>query len=110
MTERLPTVLEATMSEDDWQSRVVAYAKLLQLLVWHDNDSRRNDPGFPDWVLVGPGGVVFAELKKHTGKVSLEQQRWINAINQARNGEAYVWRPIDWPEVQQVLRRIAGKS
>lgn len=96
------------MSEDEWQSRVVAYARLLHLLTWHDNDSRRNDAGFLDLVLVGPGGLAMAELKKYGGRVSPDQHRWIDALK-AAGVEVHVWYPTDWPQVQVDLQRLAGR-
>lgn len=102
------TLLEA-MTEDQWQNRVVAYARLLHILTWHDNDSRRNDEGFLDLVLVGPGGLVFAELKKESGSLSPGQHVWIDALKLA-GVEVHVWRPSDWPQVQEVLLRISGRK
>jgi len=61
--------------------------------------------GFPDLVLVRER-VVWAELKSDRGKVSAEQQEWINALCRAGQ-EVYVWRPTpgDWEEIEMVLGR-----
>lgn len=108
MTAAQQKLLEL-MTEDEWQSRVIAYAALLKLLVWHDNDSRRNDAGFLDLVIVGPGGLAFAELKREKGgRVSPEQHQWIDALT-AAGIEVHVWRPSDWPHVQVDLQRLAGR-
>ena len=74
--------------------------------VWHDNDSRRNAAGLPDLILLGPGGLAFAELKKQKGRVSPEQQGWLDGLTRV-GVPAYLWRPSDWPEVQAVLRGLA---
>jgi len=70
---------------------------------YHTQISIHSAKGFPDLVLVGRGQIVFAEVKTATGRVSPEQQAWIDAIN-ANGGRAYIWRPADWLEVERVLR------
>ena len=51
------------MTEAQWQSRVTDYCDLRRLRWFHSGDSRRDScAGFPDLVIVGPGGVVFLEL------------------------------------------------
>lgn len=60
-------------------------------------------PGFPDLVLVRER-VVVAELKARRGKVSDQQQAWLEAFGRA-GVEVYVWRPADLDEVQAVLSR-----
>ena len=49
-------------------------------LVYHTHDSRRSQKGFPDLVLVRPPQVIFAELKGPGGRVTPEQQVWIEAL------------------------------
>ena len=87
-------------------------------LVFHDTDSRRSEPGFPDLLLARRGVVLLVELKTEKGKVSIEQrianrgkrserllpsqQDWIEASS------ALVWRPSDWPIIEEVLRRASG--
>lgn len=50
--------------------------------------------GFPDWVIVGPGGICFRECKSGEGRRSLAQMAWGRAI-QAAGGDYAVWRPED---------------
>jgi hypothetical protein len=50
--------------------------------------------GFPDWVIVGPGGIYFRECKSSDGRRSLAQIAWGRAI-QAAGGDYAVWRPED---------------
>jgi hypothetical protein len=59
--------------------------------------------GFPDLVLAHPTrGVIFAELKSATGRVSESQRAWLDTLEQA-GAEAYVWRPTDWEFIKQRL-------
>ena len=81
--------------------RFVSLARKLGWKVFHDFDSRRNEPGFPDLVLVRDR-VIFAELKTERGRVSKEQIAWIHAIKSAGTYAA-IWRPSDWVNIQKIL-------
>lgn len=97
------------LSEKVFQVRVVDLARWLRLRVFHSGDSRRDlCAGFPDLIIVGPEGSAFAELKTTSGRVQPEQMSWLNALQQAGN-QAYLWRPEDWKEINQVLHRLAGR-
>lgn len=81
-------------SEAQFQQAVTDFADLRGWLWWHDVDSRRNKAGFLDLVLLHPrtGQLLFVELKSAKGRVSPDQQRWIDALR--RGGHAvHVWRP-----------------
>src|SRR5690606_11011151 len=59
--------------------------------------------GWPDLVLVHPGrGVLIRELKSDNGTVSKEQHEWIETLGLAGANVA-VWRPSDWPRIEQIL-------
>ena len=110
-----PTVLKQT--EKQFQAAVVEYAELNGWLVYHTYDSRRSNPGFPDLVLVRDGWLVFAELKTEKGVVSRKQREWLEALAavswrlSTRPGYepalilARIWRPSDWPQIEQALGR-----
>lgn len=85
------------MTEAQLQAAIIGAAQRLGWLVYHTHDSRRSAPGFPDLVLVhaGRGITLFRELKRSTGKVTAEQQRWLDALT-AAGQDAAVWRPVDW--------------
>ena len=90
--------------EADWLATLIDTCRSLGYLVYHTHDSRRSAAGFPDLVAVNPflHRVVFAELKGPGGHLSLDQQRWRDALLEA--GAAwYCWRPADWPEALRVL-------
>lgn len=70
---------------------------------FHDTDSRRNRPGFPDLVASHPAGLLIAvELKGPTTPVTKDQRRWIEALHAyaARSPHAPCFtgiiRPADW--------------
>ena len=81
-------------SESDFQRAVTDLARTLGLRYWHDNDSRRNEAGLPDLIIVGPHGVLWRELKTERGRVTSDQRDWLTDL--ARAGQdADVWRPSD---------------
>lgn len=97
------------MTESELQYAILDLAKRLGLLAMHIRDSRRNlATGFPDLVLAGPGGVVFAELKNDKHQPTDMQMRWLGTL-EAGGAEAYLWRPEQWTNgaVASVLQRIA---
>jgi hypothetical protein len=65
--------------------------------VYHTYDSRRSEPGFPDLTMVH-SGVVFAELKTDKGRLTADQEAWLERLRSA-GAEVYVWRPRDLDEV-----------
>jgi hypothetical protein len=88
--------MAAAMSENRGPDSLDAHVRRLcdglGLLRYHTHDSRRSPSGFPDLVCVGPRGVLYRELKRQRGKVSAEQQQWLDALTAAGQNAA-VWRP-----------------
>ncbi|HEY5870710.1 MAG TPA: VRR-NUC domain-containing protein [Candidatus Tectomicrobia bacterium] len=90
--------------ENSFQSRVVRLAKDHSWLVYHTRDSRGSAEGFPDLVLVREV-IIFAELKTRTGKLTAEQDRWLTMLAAPGLVSVYLWRPSDWPAIEQRLTR-----
>jgi len=75
-----------SISEKTWQAQVLqtlALAGFEPSLTYHTYDSRRSHAGFPDLVALRHDhrGVTLAvlELKRETGKATLEQEHWLDA-------------------------------
>ena len=83
------------MSEKDFQAIVIHAAVALGWRYYHTHRSDRSPAGFPDLVLVRGGTVIFAELKRKTGRVSAAQQEWLDDLSRTPN-LTFVWRPGDW--------------
>jgi hypothetical protein len=49
-------------------------------------------------------GIIFAELKTETGRMSAAQMAFRDAIVK-NGGEHYVWRPSDMPAIIERLSR-----
>lgn len=74
---------------------------------YHTHRSQHSPAGFPDVCIVRDGVLLFAELKRETGKLSDEQQAWLDDLR-AAGVEVYVWRPSDLltGAIAQRLRRL----
>jgi VRR-NUC domain len=109
-----------TATEAEWQRTVIEYAQLRKWRVAHFRPARTEQgwrtpvqadgAGFPDLVMVRHGEIIVAELKSERGRVTPAQLDWLEDFRQVRNVwpepslEVFVWRPSDWPVVEQVLR------
>jgi hypothetical protein len=93
------------ISEKQLQEAVIELAEWLGWLSYHTYDSRRSQPGFPDLILVRRDRCIAVELKSERGKVTADQQTWLDALATAGIVTA-VWRPIDWHrgEIERCLR------
>lgn len=88
---------------------VTDYARLSGWLVYHTHDSRRSAAGFPDLVLVRAGVLIFAELKTAKGRLSFQQEEWLEVLRET-HACVFLWRPADWPEIERVLARTRHPS
>lgn len=80
------------MTEHELDKNIRQLCKDLGLRAYHTHDSRRSPAGFPDLVIVGPNGVIYAELKSMTGKLRPEQAEWRDDLITA--GQTWLlWRP-----------------
>lgn len=98
-----------TLSEADFQRRLIDTAKLAGFMVAHFRPAltrsgrwatpMQGDKGFPDLVLAKDGRVLVAELKTDVGRTSAEQRAWLAALG----GHGRLWRPANWQAVLQDL-------
>ena len=97
-------VLDNAVSERDFQRQVVELAELTGWRTYHTYDSRRSNPGFPDLVLVRAPRVIFAELKREKGRVTVAQRDWARVLRACPGVEYYLWRPSGWDEIEDALQ------
>jgi hypothetical protein len=101
------------MSEDRGPDSLDAHVRRLcddlGLLRYHTHDSRRSPRGYPDLTICGLGGVAFRELKAQRGKISREQQVWLDALA-AAGADVDTWRPADLlsGRIARELAALAG--
>ena len=97
-SRKTPLVSEASL-----QQSITDAAAALGWRVWHDNDSRRNAADFPDLEIIRDR-LVKAELKRRDTVPTPGQESYLLAL--ARAGvETYLWRPADWAEIVETLKR-----
>lgn len=102
------------MKEAEFAKRIEETANYLGLRWHHETDSRKSKAGFPDYTFVGLNGIMFLEIKADKGRVSPQQQAWIESLHRIAILSrglvyAYIAYPKDWDRVLSDLKRIAGK-
>lgn len=95
------------MSETQLLEHIRSACRKLGLKCYHTHNSKHSERGFPDLVILG-NPVLFRELKSSTGKVTPDQQAWLDELRE-KGQDAGVWRPADWVagHVQKRLGEIA---
>lgn len=98
----------ALLSEAQWSSLVAEVARLSGWRSYHTFDSRRSNQGFPDWVFVKDGRLIFAELKSEVGQMKPQQVEWREALLEVEAStkgmvQHWVWRPSDYDHVVEIL-------
>jgi hypothetical protein len=87
-----------TMLEDRGSCSLDAHVRKLlkDLALWgyHVRNSKGSEPGWPDWVIIGPCRIIFRELKSETGTLTPEQREVGQMLQRAGQSWA-VWRPSD---------------
>lgn len=92
-----------TWPEIELQRRVEALLAVHGWTYLHVRDARRqNLKGFPDILACRGDRLLAAELKTKRGKVTPDQLHWL-AVLKAAGVEAFLWRPADWPQIEEVL-------
>ncbi|MHA7145460.1 VRR-NUC domain-containing protein [Arthrobacter sp. TmT3-37] len=97
-------------TETQFQNKITQLAKELGWLVYHTNDSRRSDPGWPDLVLAHPirHRLIIWELKSKTGRATPAQFAWITALRTAGINVG-IKRPEDWAN-ESIQRELQGAT
>lgn len=83
------------MTEADLLIEVHKMANDRHLLLFHCRDSRGSlGRGFPDLVVSGVRGTIFAELKTDGSTLTPDQRHWGSVLQ--KGGERWtIWRPRD---------------
>ena len=93
------------ITEKHLQELVRKAALLLGYKFYHTWNSMRSPKGFPDCVLAKKGRLIFLELKSENGKVTVDQQAWLDILNTiAISVEVRVVRPADFDELFEWLK------
>lgn len=90
-------------TEAGFQAALLELAAVNGWHTYHTFDSRRSNSGWPDLVLVRPPRALFVELKRNGAKPTDAQATWLDRLT-ACGLHATVWRPADWPTIEETLR------
>ena len=90
-----------SVTEKQFQSHLVKYAKNRGWQVYHTYDSRKSTPGFPDLVLVREC-ILYRELKSEKGRMTQAQKIWGETLTQA-GADFAVWKPSQIKEIYKEL-------
>ena len=89
---------------------VVELAEALKLPLFHVLDTRNHakviGPGWPDVVIAIPPYLYVFELKSQRGRISPDQQRWLDILAKCRTVVSGVLRPSDLDELQRTLEEL----
>jgi len=91
------------VTEASWQQTVKEAAEMFGWWVYHTHDSRHSQPGFPDLVLIKPPRVMFIELKRETGQLTIEQRYVMDMLGECSEIETHIARPSNWSQVVEWL-------
>lgn len=104
------------MSEAEFLSQVIDFAHLHGWKVAHFRAARTSSggwetpcqadaKGFPDLFMLHEKNsrAVAAELKVGRNRPTDEQDEWLDAMERC-GITAYVWKPVDWNEIEDVLK------
>jgi hypothetical protein len=96
-------ILDAALSEAEWQQQIIDLARLCGWDWYHVYDSRRSNPGWPDLALWCGPHLWLVEAKSERGRLSAAQQMTLDGLRQVQQVHVALWRPRDWPTVERVL-------
>ena len=82
------------MPEADLEEHIREICRDVGVMRVHHLRSQGTQAGFPDDVLIGPGGVLWRELKRTRCNPTPAQDRVLEALSAAGQDVA-VWRPAD---------------
>ena len=74
---------------------------------FHDQDSRKNNEGYPDLHLAKQGNLFFFETKTATGRIRPAQLEWLEELRDGRVLSARIIRPADLDEVLELIREAS---
>lgn len=113
--------LATAMTEAEFEDAIIDLATRLGWRIHAERPGRsekgwrtaiKGMAGYPDLTLVRGGRLVFAELKSERGRLSEEQNAWIDALVRVAEAskddlmDVFVWRPTNWLNgtIEAVLR------
>lgn len=103
-------VIARAMPEAEVEEYARQTCRLFRVRYYHTHRSQHSPSGFPDDVIVGPRGMLYRENKRESGKVSIDQQGWLDDLA-AHGCNVGVWRPSDLlsGRIEEEIRAVAAR-
>lgn len=103
-----------SMSEADLQRTITDACEAMGLLWYHAPDPRKcphcgfvnrldHNAGFPDLVIVQPPFIRWWELKAQRGRVSADQQQWLDDVVGCDCMDSRTIKPVDLDDALSAL-------
>lgn len=107
------------LTEKHFAAQVDKLAEMFNWRWWHDRATNapracprchaaihlpRNDPGFPDRVLIRGDTLWFVELKTDRSRPTEAQLDWLEALMAVKKIRVGLWRPRDVENIVEWLR------
>ena len=93
------------MTEAELLDTLRQAARMSGWLTYHALRSEGSEPGLPDLIMVRDGRLLLWELKSATGRVSKEQQKWLDRLAVVDRIDVNIVRPDDLTEALDRLNR-----
>ena len=92
------------MTEKELQANIVRLATFRGWYHYHTYSSKKSVRGWPDLVLCKPPKLLFVELKSARGRLTPDQEHWLNLLNQT-GAFTYIWKPKHWNDgtIERIL-------
>ena len=100
MTVRVAPVV----TEAQFLAQVIQVARLFHWRAYHPALSKWSERGWPDLALCRPPRLLLVELKTERGKITPQQQEWLDDLARCPGVESFVWRPQDFEAIVEILR------
>lgn len=91
---RIAMAMPEDRGPDSLEAHVIRLMDDLGLWGYHPRNSIGSRRGWPDWVILGPRGALFRELKSEHGTLTADQ-RYVGRLLTAAGQDFAVWRPAD---------------
>jgi hypothetical protein len=95
--------VSGTVSEKAFMDTILQAAEIYGWFAYHTYDSRRSTAGFPDLVLIKPPHVLFLEVKRENGRLTVAQADVLALLWDCDDVKAAMVRPSDWEQIVEWL-------
>lgn len=100
----------ATSAPCQWQDEKAFMWAVIDLAtrhcwkVFHVHNPTKAEEGFPDLLMLRSGRMIAAECKMPGQFPTAAQEGWLAELEKVAGCVAVVWRPENWPEIQELLK------